>query len=168
MTNTAKLKWLMGSYETVSTGTDVYSRKAVSEQIITFPQMPRKMYSLEGIKGIAEQWNAVSSGNLGRSKLALAITNGQSLPARGGWIFECIEDRITFNAEHGSIHSNRHMKHHGPIAFYGWRECSWKARAFYLQLMSHGVLDHHPLTVEQISDRTTSERLLLRKAVQKR
>lgn len=160
-----RLKWLMDSYQTVQSGSDSAVKKNVSEQIITFPQIPRKIYGLSEIKQIATSWGAISSGNISRSKYALKLAGSTGLPAIGGWIFTEYEDLVEFRKNHGTVNFTNKVFPYGPIAFSGWRECSWKARAFYLQLVSFKVFDENKYTTAQISDRTTREDALLRKFV---
>lgn len=160
-----KLKWLMSNIKPVRSGSDVYSSRVPSEQIITFPQMPRKLYSLQEIKAIAGSWGAVSNGNVSRSKAAIQLTNGEGLPAVGGWIFETAECLQIFLREHGGIDTTLNKEVYGPLAFEGWERCSWKARAFYIQLMSFGAIDHHRFTFADLSDRKTVEVIQVKRFV---
>jgi hypothetical protein len=154
----------MDNYQTVQSGSDSIYKKDVSEQIIMFPQMPRKLYGLKEIKQIAQSWGAISSGNVSRSKDALKLA-AHGLPAVGGWIFSNHECLIEFKKNHGTVNFTNKSLPYGPLAFSGWRSCSWKARAFYLQLLSFRVFDESRYTMAQISDRTTREDSQVRKFV---
>lgn len=163
----ARLKWLMDNYQIVQSGSRSGSafKEDVSEQIITFPQMPRKLYVLREIKQIAKSWGAISSGNVSRCKEALKLAGSRGLPAIGGWIFPEHEDLVEFRKNHGTVNFTNKVFPYGPIAFSGWRECSWRARAFYLQLLSFRAFDDNTYTFSQISDRTTREDALVHKFV---